>query len=40
MSVENKGSYDLESYMNSDKHKTQNIQICHNTPKISEFLNK
>jgi glycyl-tRNA synthetase (class II) len=39
MSVANKGSYDLEAHVNSAKHKEQ-IQSCHNTPKVSEFFIK
>jgi hypothetical protein len=39
ISVANKGSYGLEAHINSDKDAgthTQ-IQICYNTPKVSEF---
>jgi hypothetical protein len=39
MSVPNRGSYDWEAHINTARHKNQ-IESCHNTPKVSEFLIK
>jgi hypothetical protein len=39
VSLANKGSYNLEAHISTAKHKKQ-IQSCHDTPKVSEFLIK
>jgi hypothetical protein len=39
MSVANKDNCDLKAHINAAKHKKQ-IQSCHNTPNVSEFITK